>query len=275
MSSRHTRRRSRQSPRRLMDIQYSIRPVREVAGGRNGYGPATRQTDGRMTTELRGLIHVAGVIDLAEAEMLIDCGVGHLGFPLALDHHAEDLSVGEAADIVAELGHRADFFLITYLNSAAEVIDLCRALGVGMVQLHGDIEADELARLRDTAEHLRVIKSLIVRDGNADALAGQVDRFAPLVDAFITDTFDPATGARGATGKTHDWAVSRQLVTRSPRPVILAGGVNAGNVRDAITTVRPAGVDVHTGIEGSDGRKRQDLARRFVDRARVGFADRP
>jgi len=92
------------------------------------------------------------------------------------------------------------------------------------------------------------------------------------VDAFITDTFDPATGASGATGKTHDWTVSRRLVERSPKPVILAGGLTPGNVRNAIRKVRPAGVDVHTGVEGSDGRKRRDLVRTFVAEARAGFA---
>jgi len=111
-----------------------------------------------------------------------------------------------------------------------------------------------------------------VRADNAAALQEAVDRFAPLVDAFITDTFDPATGASGATGKTHDWTVSRRLVERSPKPVILAGGLTAGNVRDAIRTVRPAGVDVHTGVEGSDGRKRRDLVHTFVAEARAGFA---
>lgn len=226
-----------------------------------------------MTTRDQGLVHVAGIIDMAEADMLIDCGVAYLGFPMALDHHEEDLSIQDAAAIVAEFRGRATFFLITYLNTAAAVIDLCRELGVSMVQLHGDIDLSELARLREAAVPLRVVKSLIVRDGNADALADEMQRLTPLVDAFITDTFDPATGARGATGKTHDWSVSRDLVERSSRPVILAGGLNAGNVRQAIGTVRPAGVDVHTGVEGPDGRKRHDLTERFVAEARSGFAD--
>ena len=91
------------------------------------------------------------------------------------------------------------------------------------------------------------------------------------MDAFITDSFDPDTGAIGATGKVHDWQVSARLVDLSPRPVILAGGLNPDNVRNAIIQVRPAGVDVHTGIEGSDGRKRRDLVERFVAEAQAGF----
>ncbi len=87
----------------------------------------------------RSRLHVAGVVDADEAEMLIDCGVGFLGFPLVLGYHREDLSVDAAAAIVTRFAKRATFFLITYLNTASEILTLCRALGVDMVQLHGDL----------------------------------------------------------------------------------------------------------------------------------------
>ena len=217
-------------------------------------------------------IHVAGVIDAGEAEMLIDCGVRFLGFPLVLGYHKEDLSVSEAAAIVARFGDRATFFLITYLATAKEIAALCATLNVGVVQLHADVDVSELVDLRGAKPGLRIVKSLIVRDDNADGLAGLTTELAPYVDAFITDTFDPETGASGATGKTHDWVVSRRLVELSPKPVILAGGLTASNVREAIAFVRPAGVDVHTGVERDDGRKCPDLTTRFVAEARAGFA---
>lgn len=225
-----------------------------------------------MTSGTAGFIHVAGIIDFEEAEMLIDCGVEYLGFPLVLGYHREDLGVEEAAAIVTKLRGRASFFLITYLDTAPAIINLCHRLGVGTVQLHAATGVAELERLREAWPKLRIIKSLVVRGDNLHTLIANVKCLAPWVDAFITDTFDPVTGATGATGKTHDWAVSRRLVSLSPKPVILAGGLNADNVRAAIATVRPAGVDVHTGIEGRDGRKRYDLTKRFVAEAQAGFA---
>lgn len=92
------------------------------------------------------------------------------------------------------------------------------------------------------------------------------------MDAFITDTYDPLTGASGATGKIHNWDVSRRIVEASQRPVILAGGLNPENVRDAILYVKPAGVDVHTGVEGPDGRKDEVLVKAFVSEAESAFA---
>jgi phosphoribosylanthranilate isomerase len=142
-----------------------------------------------------------------------------------------------------------------------------------MVQLHGHTDLNQIEALRQEAPKLRIIKSLIVRSDNSDLLIDELRRYGPSVDAFITDTFDPATGASGATGRVHDWTISRRLVELSNRPIILAGGLNAKNVRQAIHAVRPAGVDVHTGIEGQDGRKRHNLTKRFVEEAQAGFAE--
>jgi phosphoribosylanthranilate isomerase len=112
---------------------------------------------------------------------------------------------------------------------------------------------------------------LIVRGESVDDLAAEVARFHPVVDAFITDTYDPTTGRSGATGKTHDWGVSRRLVDLSPKPVILAGGLTPENVRAGILRVHPAGVDVHTGVEGPEGRKVRTRVEHFVAEARAAF----
>ncbi len=224
-----------------------------------------------METTAKQSIHVAGVIDLAEAQLLVDCGISHIGFPLVLDHHKEDLTIADAAAVVAKLNERATFFLITYLNDAQAIIDLCRELAVEIIQLHGQISPDQIQRLRETAPNLKIIKSLIVRGNNTNALIDEVQRFSPSVDSFITDTFDPKTGASGATGRVHDWEISRTLAKVSRKPVILAGGLTATNVREAIHAVRPAGVDVHTGVEGPDGRQQRDLVMRFAEAAHAGF----
>lgn len=217
--------------------------------------------------------HVAGIIDMAEAELLIECGVDALGFPLVLDHHTEDLTVREASAIVERLGDRAHFFLITYLEAATGIGSLCRELGVSTVQLHGDVAVDEIKTLREQFPEIAVIKSLIVRDGNADELEHAVSLYEPVVDAFLTDTYCPTTGATGATGRSHDWSVSRSIAELSEKPLILAGGLRPTNVYDAITTVQPAAVDAHTGLEGPDGRKHADLVAAFVEQAHAAFAE--
>lgn len=218
-----------------------------------------------------GLIQVAGVSSFREARMLLDEGVYQVGFPLRLAVHKEDVSEEEAARIIGLLPSPLSALLITYLSDPQEILSLCRKLGVRKVQLHSDISAREAARLKEMAPDFLLIKSLVVAGDNLADLEWCVKELSPHVDAFITDTFDPATGACGATGKTHDWDISRRLAEISPRPLILAGGLDPQNVRRAILHVQPAGVDVHTGVEAPDGRKDPTLVRAFVSEANRAF----
>ena len=219
------------------------------------------------------IIQIAGIINQQEADMLLDAGVDLLGFPLRLPVNKEDLSEDEAHKIIKRLTDKNRAVLITYLNDADEIIAFCDKLGAGIVQLHGAIEQKDLNIIKRNRPDLKIIKSLVVREDNREQLLRDIERFGDMVDAFITDTFDPESGASGATGKIHDWSISRKLVEQSPKPVILAGGLTPENVSDAIITVRPDGVDAHTGVENDNGRKDADKVRYFVAEARRAFAD--
>lgn len=224
-----------------------------------------------MSTLEEGLVQIAGVIDAAEAEMLQQCGVRYLGFPLRLAVHQPDLTESQAAKIIKGLATPVRGVLITYLDQAHEIALFSQALSARIVQLHGAIHPDELKRLKTLDPDLTVIKSLVVGMCDDGVLESMVRDLSPFVDAFITDTFDPKTGASGATGKTHDWRVSRRLVEVSDRPVILAGGLTPENVKRAILEVSPAGVDSHTGVEVPTGRKSREKVQRFLSEAADAF----
>jgi len=226
-----------------------------------------------MSISFKRFIQIAGIKDADEANLLVECGVRYLGFPLQLAFHKEDLSESEAAEIIKSLSPPHYGVLITYLDEADAIVDLCEKLGCSIVQLHEQISVYELARLRNYRPDITVIKSLIVSDDNLNELIKDVDLLSEHVDAFIIDTYDHATGASGATGKTHDWNVSRTLVDVSGKPVILAGGLNETNVYEALKFVRPAGVDTHTGVEGINGRKEGSMVRKFIDEANRAFRE--
>lgn len=221
---------------------------------------------------MREIVQVAGIRSAEEASMLLDAGIDWMGFPLRLESHCEDLPEEAASAIIAALGIGDRAVLITYETDPGEIADMAGRLGCRRVQLHGSIPAASIGRLRALAPRLFLIKALVVKAGNLEELLDGSRDLGPLVDAFITDTWDPRTGARGATGKTHDWEVSRRIVASAPRPVILAGGLTPANVGRAIRQVRPAGVDAHTGLEGPDGRKDPSLVRAFVEESRRAFA---
>ncbi len=221
---------------------------------------------------MTGLIQVAGVHDAAEAQMLAAAGVDWLGIPLRLEVNQPDLEEDAAAALIAGLPAEITPVLITYEPSVEEILALAARLKVKHVQLHGPAGADTLDSLKRSAPQLKIIKSLLVGRFSETELRAQIAEMTPYADWFITDTFDPRTGAMGATGLRHDWAVSRRLADFSPLPVILAGGLNAENVAAGIRSVRPGGVDAHTGLEDAAGRKDEAKVRAFVTAARAAFA---
>ncbi|HKY63929.1 MAG TPA: phosphoribosylanthranilate isomerase [bacterium] len=220
---------------------------------------------------MSGFVQIAGVRSREEASMLVEAGVDALGFPLRLDHHAEDLPESEAREIIAGLPEKVRPVLITYLDRAEEILELSRYLGVRGLQLHGPVELEEARKLKSRAPNLWLLKSLVIRGGNEAGLSEELKAWSDLADAFLTDTYDPESGASGATGKTHDWEISRRLAEQSPKPLILAGGLNPRNVAAAIAQVRPWGVDVHTGVEDRQGWKDRKKVGDFLAEARQAF----
>ncbi|AGW14659.1 putative N-(5 -phosphoribosyl)anthranilate isomerase [Megalodesulfovibrio gigas DSM 1382 = ATCC 19364] len=220
-------------------------------------------------------IQAAGVFDADEALRCFAAGVDVVGIPLRLNHHRPDLSEAAAAALVATVrarNPRLAFAVITYEDDACAAAGLCRAVGAQALQLHGDIAAEAGLRLRTLLPDVLLMKSLIVGLRDEAGLHDEMQRHAPWADAFLTDTFDPTSGAMGATGQIHDWTVSRRLVQQSPRPVILAGGLVPGNVAAAVAAVQPAGVDAHTGLEDAAGSKDWATLAAFAARARLAFA---
>lgn len=223
----------------------------------------------------QAFVQAAGVFDLDEALRCFASGVDVVGLPLRLNHHTPDLSESDAATLVARARSRNPrlvFAVITYEDDAASAAALCRAVDAQVLQLHGPLDPEAGLRLRAMLPDVLLMKSLIVGLGDPALLGEEMQRHAPWADAYLTDTYDAASGAMGATGRVHDWAVSRSLVQRSPRPVVLAGGLTPDNVAAAVVAVHPAGVDAHTGLEDAAGRKDWARLTAFVAQARRALA---
>jgi phosphoribosylanthranilate isomerase len=123
-----------------------------------------------------------------------------------------------------------------------EVTATVREVGLDVVQLHGDEIAHEFARVP-----AQLIKSVTLEDA---AAVGRALALPPPVTPLI-DAADRVR--RGGTGRAANWEAAAQIAAR--RAVILAGGLTAANVADAIATVRPWGVDVSSGVESAPGLK--------------------
>lgn len=211
-------------------------------------------------------VQIAGVSTLEEALECERCGVDALGFTVRLPTGVHDgLTEAKARSIIAALPPFIATVAITYVDNAREAVELCRYLGVGTVQLHGEFPAQDLPLVKAGLSNLKLIRAVHVTGKEALARARSLERH---VDAIILDTYDAASQRHGATGKTHDWFLSRKIVQQSRVPIILAGGLTPENVQEAIKTVQPWAVDVHTGVENEDGTRSFEKIREFVRKAK-------
>ncbi len=132
---------------------------------------------------------------------------------------------------------------------------------IDWLQLHGDETPDRVESL--TRQGLPVFKALGVRDRTMLEAAADYDSPALLLDAY-------APGAYGGSGETMDWSLGAEAVVRWPeRQIVLAGGLTPENVATAIRQVRPAAVDVASGVEASPGRKDPGKVRAFLAAVRA------
>lgn len=134
---------------------------------------------------------------------------------------------------------------------------------IDALQLHGD----------ETPEFCAELAAAEVRFGKAIAVSG--DMSLENAAAFSTDTIvldSISNGVFGGSGTTFPWEIARRFVqAQPPVRVILAGGLTPENVRAAIRTVRPFGIDVTTGVESGPGRKSHLKLKRFIDTALVAW----
>ena len=158
--------------------------------------------------------------------------------------------------------------LATQPERVAQTVSTVQPHIVHLARAVDGLGVDHVARLRDQLAPIELMVTIPVRGPDSISTA---QAFAPVSDYLLLDSADPASGTVGATGLTHDWSVSRQIVAAVDTPVILAGGLGPENVREAIGHVGPAGVDSETRTSTDADRRRKDRerVRQFIERARA------
>jgi len=167
------------------------------------------------------------------------------------------VSVEQAARIAAVLPP----FVTTvglFVNADAEIIgEVVDKVGIDLIQFHGN-------ECRDyCAQHGRPwIRALRMRDGLN--VADSAEEFSA-ARGLLLDAYRP--GVPGGTGETFDWGRIPSTLTGK---IVLAGGLNPGNVAQAVRQVRPYAVDVSGGVEASPGIKDANKIARFMAAVRSG-----
>ena len=162
-----------------------------------------------------------------------------------------------------------DSFVVTHLLNAGDILALSDYVCSTGIQISEQVD---VSIVKDVRNHTRkkIIKTVVVGD---EASVECLKSYEIYADFLLLDT--QKGGYVGGTGETSDWKICSEMAALSQKPVYLAGGLTPENVELGILTVRPAGVDVSTGISTYSAnylrkdRKDPEKIRSFVNKARA------
>lgn len=198
-------------------------------------------------------VKICGITNLDDALAAVGTGADALGFVFH-EKSPRNVSPQKAAAIIAQLPpfvQTVGLFVDADIERVNWVADFS---GLDLIQLHGDEDSDYCTEIRR-----RVIKAFRVKEAASLAAIARYGVAGYLLDAWSAD-------AHGGTGRAFDWGLLRDL--GRDRPIILAGGLNPGNVAEAVRQVNPYAVDVSSGVESSPGKKDADKVRKFIRAAK-------
>lgn len=199
-------------------------------------------------------IKICGITRVEDALAAAEAGADAIGM-VFYARSPRAVSVQQARAIVAALPPFVTSVGLFVDASRCELGEILDAVPLDMLQFHGDERAADCE-----GYHKPYLKALRVKAG--DDIAAQAAQY-PRAAGILLDTY--VEGVPGGTGAAFDWSLIPETL---PRPLVLAGGLNADNVAAAIRQVRPYAVDVSGGVEASKGIKDAEKIRAFIRRCR-------
>jgi phosphoribosylanthranilate isomerase len=209
------------------------------------------------------VIKICGIKTSPILETAIEAGadmVGFVHFPRSPRH----VDIDTLAGLISEARGRVETSVLL-VNPDNTLVAQVAALGPDWIQLHGPESPHRVETIRAEAG-VSIIKAVPI--GTAEDIAA-VRNFADIADRMLLDARAPKQADRpGGLGVVFDWTLLKGLDPELP--FMLSGGLTPGNVRQAIGSVRPFGVDVSSGVETAPGDKDAGLIQAFISAARAG-----
>ena len=220
-------------------------------------------------------VKICGLTNLEDAQTAVAAGADYLGF-IFYPPSKRSIDINTAKDIVNTLraAPSCPVLVGVFVNETGErMAEILAEVGLDLAQLSGEevpfLVGDERSPIYGRS--YKALRPASLAEAEADAEWYAVDgNQSPISNlqspSLLIDTYHPTL--RGGTGETGDWEMSAQLAQTIPG-LMLAGGLNADNVAEAVRVVRPFAVDVASGVEASPGQKDPELVRAFIRNAKT------
>lgn len=200
---------------------------------------------------MKPYVKICCIASRDEARLAMSLGASALGLVSAMPSGPGPIADPLIAEIAASVPPPIATFLLTCRQDAESIIEqhaLCRT---STLQLVDSVAPAELQKLRARLPGIKLVYVIHVGGEESIDEARAIDG---LVDALLLDSGNQKLAVKelGGTGRVHDWRISRRIRAAARVPLFLAGGLNAGNVAEAIAAVEPHGVDICSGVR-TDG----------------------
>ena len=210
---------------------------------------------------------------VSEAKKVASLGVDHVGITPANIGLPGEITLEVGKDICTSLTETTTV-AISVSNNIREIINMALFVKPDILHLCGNpgsISVNDIENLKEKIIDAGIEIMYAISVDNDQAIQAAVD-YSHVSDYLILDTSTEEVEGIGASGKTHDWNISRSIVENVRTPVILAGGLSIENVQEAITKVKPWGVDslTHTNKLMDDGSFIKDFKKveEFVNKSK-------
>jgi phosphoribosylanthranilate isomerase len=196
-------------------------------------------------------IKICCIADEQEAAMAISFGAAALGLVGAMPSGPGPISDEAIFRIAQTVPPPVATFLLTSEQTPQGIIEHHLRTRTNTIQIVDELLERDYASIKASLPSIKLVQVIHV---TGDESVDEACELSEHVDAILLDSGDPKLAVKelGGTGRQHDWKLSRRIVETCGKPVFLAGGLNAGNVREAIETVQPFGLDICSGVR-TDG----------------------
>ncbi|HTK06553.1 MAG TPA: phosphoribosylanthranilate isomerase [Ktedonobacteraceae bacterium] len=211
----------------------------------------------------RPRIKICCISSLEEAQLAIRYGASALGLVSAMPSGPGVIAEQQITEIADIIPPGIASFLLTSSQDVDTIIEQQRRCHVNTLQLVDALPGGSHRRLRTALPGIGLVQVIHVR--NLEALE-EARAIAPYVNAILLDSGNPGLTIKelGGTGRVHDWSVSKKIREALDIPIYLAGGLNAENVRDAISQVGPFGLDLCSSVRTNGRLDEEKLAHFFA-----------
>lgn len=201
-----------------------------------------------MTTRIK----ICCITNEQEAGVAVSFGASAIGLVGEMPSGPGPISDDEIYRIARTVPPPIATFLLTSQQTAQGIIDHHHRTKTNTIQIVDELRDRDYETIRAALPNVKLVQVIHVAGEESVDEAAEIAEF---VDAILLDSGNPKLAVKelGGTGRRHDWKLSRKIVETCGTPVFLAGGLNHENVREAIETVQPFGIDLCSGVR-TDGR---------------------